>query len=58
MADTPQTTQWNALKKIVKRLPAHLAYYGSALGAIAIAGSGAEGMVSIVGNIGMDCWAT
>ncbi|MDX2138686.1 MAG: NB-ARC domain-containing protein [Chloroflexota bacterium] len=49
---TPQPAQWTALKKIVKRLPAHLAYYGSALGAIVIAGSGAEGMASIVGNIG------
>lgn len=44
--------QWKALKKIVKRLPAHLAYYGFALGAIMIAGSGPEGMASIVGNIG------
>jgi hypothetical protein len=52
MAETSQTTQWKALKKIVKRLPAHLAYYGSALGAIVIAGSSAEGMASIVGNVG------
>lgn len=48
----PDPAQWNALKKIVKRLPSHMAYYGSALGAIVIAGSGAEGMASIVGNIG------
>ena len=48
----PEPAQWKALKKIVKRLPAHLAYYGSALGAIVIAGSGAEGMTSIVGGIG------
>lgn len=45
-------SNWNALRKIIARLPAHLAYYGSALGAIVIVGSGAEGMASIVGNIG------
>jgi hypothetical protein len=44
--------KWDALQRIIARVPAHLALYGSALGAFVIAGTNWEGTVSIVGNIG------
>jgi HEAT repeat protein len=57
MSDTisnPNPSHWNALRKIVKRLPANLAYYGSALGAIVLAGGGQlpPGLEFVAGSIG------
>lgn len=57
MSDTisnPNASHWNALRKIVKRLPANLAYYGSALGAIVLAGGGElpPGLEFVAGSIG------
>jgi GTPase SAR1 family protein len=55
MSETiPTPSHWNALRKIVKRLPANLAYYGSALGAIVLAGGGQlpPGLEFVAGSIG------
>jgi len=57
MSDTianPNPSHWNALRKIVKRLPANLTYYGSALGAIVLAGGGQlpPGLEFVAGSIG------
>lgn len=55
MSETiPTLSHWNALRKIVKRLPANLAYYGSALGAIVLAGGGQlpPGLEFVAGSIG------
>jgi hypothetical protein len=43
-----------ALQKIVKRLPAQMIYYGSALGAIVLAGGGQlpPGLEFVAGGIG------
>ena len=48
------TSRANALKKIIKRLPAQLTYYGSALGAIVLAGGGQlpPGLEFVAGGIG------
>ncbi|MBZ0276764.1 MAG: toll/interleukin-1 receptor domain-containing protein, partial [Anaerolineae bacterium] len=50
----PTSSHWNALRKIVERLPANLAYYGSALGAIVLAGGGQlpPGLEFVAGSIG------
>jgi hypothetical protein len=49
-----QETKWNALTSIVKRLPAQLTYYISALGAIVLAGRGQllPGLEFVAGGIG------
>jgi len=49
-----QETKWNALTTIVKRLPAQLTYYTSALGAIVLAGGGQlpPGLEFVAGGIG------
>ncbi|MEZ4672274.1 MAG: TIR domain-containing protein [Anaerolineae bacterium] len=51
---TPTLSHWNALGKIVRRLPGNLAYYGSALGAIVLAGGGQlpPGLEFVAGSIG------
>lgn len=51
---TQNPSRWDALKKIVERLPAHLAKYGSALGAIVLAGAGQlpPGLEFVAGSLG------
>lgn len=46
--------QWNALKRIIRRLPAQSMYYASALGAIVLAGGGQlpPGLEFVAGGIG------
>ena len=49
-----QDQQWNALKRIIRRLPAQSVYYASALGAIVLAGGGQlpPGLEFVAGGIG------
>lgn len=54
ISSTPNQLRRNALKKIVERLPARLAKYGSALGAIVLAGAGQlpPGLEFVAGSLG------
>jgi hypothetical protein len=54
ISSTPNQLRWNALREIVERLPAQLARYGSALGAIVLAGAGQlpPGLEFVAGSLG------